>query len=226
MESKLPKCAVLACTNEADPHLFARDVNDRLVMICDGHMSMPKPSEVAARSPDPATLDIAVLTCTNEADPHLFVRDVNDRLVMICDGHVSRPKPSEVAARSPDPAALDLAERIVRNSYSPTPGEVESIAHALIVDQGELADLRALAFALYADIELSPELLKVKQRLIDDRYAKLVAKAEAEFAAQWDSVKREDVPVVRCRYCGFEAFPFADATIEDHMKACRTEGRS
>ena len=129
--------------------------------------------------------ECAVLTCTNKADPRWFARDVNDHPVMICDGHVPMPKPSEVAIRPPDPTALDLAARIVRNGYSPTPGEVERVAHALLADQEELAELRDIA-ALVSDADicaLPPELLAVKQRWLAERHAKEVAEAEAALAA-------------------------------------------
>jgi len=36
----------------------------------------------------------------------------------------------------------------------------------------------------------------------------------------WESIKRAGVRVVRCRWCGFETYPFADATIDEHMKTC------
>jgi hypothetical protein len=87
--------------------------------------------------------------------------------------------------------------------------------------EAELAEMRDLAFAIHADIELSPEQLEVKQRLIADRYAKVVAKAEAAFAESWTTAQRAGVAIVRCRHCGFEAFPFADATIAGHMRECR-----
>jgi hypothetical protein len=55
----LPKCAVLTCTNEADPRWYARDANGRGVMICDGHEPTPKPDEVAVCPPDPSALELA-----------------------------------------------------------------------------------------------------------------------------------------------------------------------
>jgi len=66
---KLAKCAVLTCPNEADPRWFARDVNDHPVMICDGHVPMPKPSEVAVRPPDPTALDLAARIVRNGYAP-------------------------------------------------------------------------------------------------------------------------------------------------------------
>jgi len=66
---KLAKCAVLTCPNEADPRWFARDVNDHPVMICDGHVPMPKPAEVAARPLDPAALDLAARIVRNGYSP-------------------------------------------------------------------------------------------------------------------------------------------------------------
>jgi hypothetical protein len=42
----LPKCAVLACPNTADPRWFARDMSGRAVMICDGHETPLLPGEV------------------------------------------------------------------------------------------------------------------------------------------------------------------------------------
>jgi hypothetical protein len=183
----------------------------------------------------------AVLTCTNEADPRWFARDVNDRAVAICDGHEPMPRPDEVAVRPPDPSAHDLAARIVCNGYSPTAAEVERVAHALIVEttrvivetarvkecEEELAELRDLA-DLVSDADISalpPELLAVRQRWIADRYAKEVAKVEAAIAEAWEPATRDGVQVVRCRRCRFEAFPFADATLEDHMKACSPGAR-
>lgn len=55
------------------------------------------------------------------------------------------------------------------------------------------------------------------------------ARAERESTAdiiarvdrQWAHLERNGVAFVHCRKCGFEAVPFADATIEDHMKACQ-----
>ena len=67
--SKLPKCAVLTCTNEADPRWYARDANDHPVMICDGHDPMPPPSEVAVRPPDPAAKDLADRIVRNGYSP-------------------------------------------------------------------------------------------------------------------------------------------------------------
>jgi DNA repair protein RadA/Sms len=108
----------------------------------------------------------AVLICPNEADPRWYARDVNDQPVMICDGHVPMPKPSEVTSRPSDLTVLDLAARITHNGYSPTPREVERLAHALRATQVELAELRDVADLVRdADISrLSPELLAVKQR--------------------------------------------------------------
>lgn len=174
----------------------------------------------------------AVRTCTHEADPRWFARDVNGRAVMICDGHDPTPPASEVTPAAPDPGVYDLAERIVRHGYSASAAEVERIAYALIVEAAdakardtELGELRDLAFAIHADIGLSPEQLEVKQRLIADRYAKQVAKAEAAIAEAWEPAARDGVQIVRCRRCRFEAFPFADATIEDHMQTCAPETR-
>lgn len=169
----------------------------------------------------------AVLTCTNTADPRYYARDVNDRPVMICDGHDPTPRADEVAVCPPDPPALDLATRIVRNGYSPTPGEVTRLAAALVADQEELSELRDLADLVNdADISaLPPELLAVKQRWLAERHTKEVAEVEAAIAETWEPIKRAGVSVVRCRRCSFEAFPFADATIEDHMKACTREVR-
>jgi hypothetical protein len=151
---------------------------------------------------------------------------------MICDGHDPTPPASEVTPALPDPSVHDLAERIVHHGYSATAAEVERIAHALIVEatnakerDAELDALRDLAFAIHADIELSPEQLEVKQRLIADRYAKQAAKAEDAIAEAWESATRDGVQIVRCRRCRFEAFPFADATIESHMQTCTPETR-
>lgn len=167
--------------------------------------------------------ECAVLTCSNTADPRWFAYDVNGLLVMICDGHVLLPKPSEVTARLPDPTVLDLATRIVRNSgnsYSPTPGEIDRVAYALLADQEELAELRDLADLVNdADIStLPPELLAVRQRWLAKRHDQEVAEDQARHAELWELLQREDVVIVRCRRCGFEAFPFADATFEGHMK--------
>lgn len=52
--AKLPKCAVLTCVNKADPRWYAKDVNGRVVMICDGHDPGPSPTEVVARVVDRA----------------------------------------------------------------------------------------------------------------------------------------------------------------------------
>ena len=176
----------------------------------------------------------AVLTCTNVADPRWFARDVNGRAVMICDGHDPTPQANAVASASPDPDVHDLAERIVRHGYSATAAEVARIAFALIVDaanakerDAELVELRDLA-DLVSDADISalpPELLAVRQRWIADRYAKEVAKVEAAIAAAWEPATHDDVQVVRCRRYHFEAFPFAVATIEDHMKACTPEAQ-
>ena len=71
--------------------------------------------------------------------------------------------------------------RIVGNGYTPTPGEVERVAHALLADQAELAELRDIA-DLVSDADISalpPELLAVKQRWLAERHAKEVAEAEA-----------------------------------------------
>lgn len=120
----------------------------------------------------------AVLVCLNEADPRWFARDVNGRAVMICDGHDPTPPAAEVCVCPPDPSAKDLATRIIRNGYSPTPDEVERVAHALLAEQKELAELRDLADLVNdADISaLPPELLAVKQRWLAERHAKEVTK--------------------------------------------------
>jgi hypothetical protein len=175
----------------------------------------------------------AVLTCTNEADPRWYATDVNGRAVMICDGHDPRPQPDEVTVCPPDPSAHELAERLV-NGFSASREEVVHVARALLTEaarakeqEAELAELRDLADLVRdADIiSLPPELLAVRQRWIADRCAKEHAEAEAEIEAEiaekWELIKRAGVLVARCRRCSFEAFPFADATIEDHMKACR-----
>lgn len=169
----------------------------------------------------------AVLICPNEADPRWYARDVNNHPVMICDGHDPTPQPSEVAIRLPDPTAKDLADRIVCNGYSPTPAEVERVAHALVAAHEELDELRDLADLVNdADIAaLPPELLAVRQRWIAERHAKEIAEIEAAITMQWEQTTREGVAIARCRYCGFEAFTFADATIEGHMSACRSEVR-
>ena len=52
------------------------------------------------------------------------------------------------------------------------------------------------------------------------RGAQAEAEAEVAIAEKWELIKRAGVSVARCRRCSFETFPFADATIEDHMKAC------
>lgn len=43
---------------------------------------------------------------------------------------------------------------------------------------------------------------------------------EPDPSEAWEIIRRGRVSVARCKHCGFEAFPFADATIGDHMKAC------
>jgi ribosomal protein S27E len=89
--------------------------------------------------------------------------------------------------------------------------------------ESELENLRALALALYAGIKLSPKLLEVRRRLIDERYAKRAAEAAEEFAARWKTAQRADGAIVRCRLCGFETFPFDHATIEKHWQTCGPE---
>jgi len=67
--TNLPKCAVLTCTNEADPRFYVWDVNGAAVMICDGHNPMPKVNEVAARPPDPSPSDLAARVVRNGYSP-------------------------------------------------------------------------------------------------------------------------------------------------------------
>lgn len=43
------------------------------------------------------------------------------------------------------------------------------------------------------------------------------------FLERWESVKRGSVLVAKCRRCGFECFAGADASIEDHDKACKEQ---
>jgi len=43
----LPLCAVIGCTNDADPRWFARDMDGDRAMICDGHDPYPSPEMVA-----------------------------------------------------------------------------------------------------------------------------------------------------------------------------------
>lgn len=57
----MEKCAVLTCTNTADPRWYACDVNGRAVMICDGHDPMPSVSEVAVR-PNPIDTFVEVVS--------------------------------------------------------------------------------------------------------------------------------------------------------------------
>lgn len=152
----------------------------------------------------------AVRTCTHEADPRWFARDVNGHAVMICDGHDPTPPADEVTPAAPDPSVYDLAERIVRHGYSATAAEVERIAYALIVEAARA---------------LPPELLTDRQLWVAKLYAAQVTKTEAAIAAAWEPATRDGVQVVRCRRCRFEAFPFAAATIEDHMKTCTPETR-
>jgi len=52
--------------------------------------------------------------------------------------------------------------------------------------------------------------------------------AEAAIEAAWETIDRgpdatgaHTIQVARCRRCGFEAFTFADATIEEHMAKCQ-----
>jgi hypothetical protein len=170
----------------------------------------------------------AVLTCTNDADPRWYARDVNNRSIMICDGHVPPPRPDEVAVCPPDPSAHELAERIY-DGLGASHEEINRVAYALLIEsarakaqEAELAELRDLADIVRdADIiALPPELLAVRQRWIAECHAKELAEAEAAIAEKWELIKRAGVTVARCRRCSFEAFPFADATIEEHMKAC------
>lgn len=119
----------------------------------------------------------AVLACTNTADPRWTARDLNGRGVMICDGHDPFPTAAEVRPRPPDPSALEIAERVVREGYAPSSSEITHVSMALIGAVAAGNELRELAFAIHADIELSPELREAKQRLIADRYEKLVTKA-------------------------------------------------
>ena len=127
----------------------------------------------------------AVLPCTNTADPRWFARDVNGYRVMICDGHLLPPQANEVASCPPETSAQDIAARVVRNGYSPTPGEVERIAQELLAEvslakehAAELSELRDLA-KLVNDANLSelpPELRAVQQRWREARYNKEVVR--------------------------------------------------
>ena len=58
-ERMLPQCAVLTCSNTADPRWLARDVNGRHVMICDVHLLPPQADEVALCPPDPSAQALA-----------------------------------------------------------------------------------------------------------------------------------------------------------------------
>lgn len=79
--------------------------------------------------------------------------------------------------------AIEVARRIAR-------GEIvveltrQDLALVIVELDAELADLRELAFAIHADIILTPRLLEAKDRLIADRYAKLAARAKAEDRAR------------------------------------------
>lgn len=65
----LPQCAVLTCPNVADPRWYARDVNNRAVMICDGHDPTPSANEVACCPPDPSVQDLAARIICNDYSP-------------------------------------------------------------------------------------------------------------------------------------------------------------
>ena len=65
----LPQCAVLTCTNTADPRWLARDVNGRHVMICDGHLLTPQANEVALCPPDPSAQALAERIVHNRYSP-------------------------------------------------------------------------------------------------------------------------------------------------------------
>ena len=55
----LPQCAVLTCSNTADPRWLARDANGHHVMICDRHLLPPQAHEVALCPPDPSSQALA-----------------------------------------------------------------------------------------------------------------------------------------------------------------------
>lgn len=74
--TNLPKCAVLTCTNEADPRWYAMDVNSRFVMICDGHDPRPKPDEVAVCPPSPSAHELAERIVSGASALRMDVEDV------------------------------------------------------------------------------------------------------------------------------------------------------
>lgn len=66
--------------------------------------------------------------------------------------------------------------------------EIAALKARIVELETELALVRELAFMIHADVELPPELLEVRQRLIADRYAKLAA-------AEQNAQKNGDTPM-------------------------------
>lgn len=98
----LPKCAVRACPNQADPRWHARDVNDRRVMICDGHEALPKPGEVSLCPPAVRGTDPSETICTWPIDgrtPLYQVLPCNRTDCPHC--RPQAPKPAEAALHPP-----------------------------------------------------------------------------------------------------------------------------
>ena len=141
MAVTLPKCAVLTCSNDADPRWYATDVNGRAVMICDGHVPPPRPDEVAVRPPDLPVHDLAARIVDGFSPTRLDVVDVASALL----AEAARTKAQEAElvelrdivdlVRDADIAALPpellaVRQRWFAESYAKEVAEAEAAAIA------------------------------------------------------------------------------------------------
>jgi hypothetical protein len=132
MSRTLPKCAVLTCTNTADPRWYVSDVKGYSVMICDGHAGIPRPEEVAPRPTDLSTKEIAERIVRGDyvnfdeeervARELIELSNARAREIVIDapeTAYAHRLSPEELAEETKDMSPEDREYRRVENATSP-----------------------------------------------------------------------------------------------------------
>lgn len=110
-ERALPQCAVLTCTNTADPRWLARDVNGRHVMICDGHLLPPQANEVTPCPPDPSAQALAERIVHHNYTPTFDeVARLAQALLTSLAKHAVELAELRTSALPPEPLAVKAAE--------------------------------------------------------------------------------------------------------------------
>jgi hypothetical protein len=127
MTLTLPKCAVLTCTNEADPRWYARDVNGRCVMICDGHEPTPRPTEVAVCPPDPSAQELAEDIVNGSSAARCEVERIAHAL--LAESARAKVQETELAE------LRDLADLVRDADISALPPELRAVRQRWIADR-------------------------------------------------------------------------------------------